>query len=291
MVWIHPAAVEHRARLFTRHDADRYMRPDAERRMSPEELRLENPQAYERKYGGLPRSQIAAHDDLPDETLRREIIALLRDAQRQIAEIKHALVLRRKANFNPDQPRHPKHSPGSVGGRWSGGSSGLPLGPPPKIPRKRPPNSKEKNLVLKEVARWLARAIRVSAPIHAFMLVYEAASWLDTDRPLVEAYYAPPKTLPELQEDALTPKSGYDIHHVVEKDSASKDGFARSMIEGLENRVRISRMKHWEITAWHATKNEDYNNMSPREYLRGKSWAEREAVGLYALKKFGVLKP
>lgn len=46
-----------------------------------------------------------------------------------------------------------------------------------------------------------------------------------------------------------------------------------------------------EITAWHATKNSDYDNLSPREFLRGESREARRAIGLKALRDFGVLKP
>jgi len=34
-----------------------------------------------------------------------------------------------------------------------------------------------------------------------------------------------------------------------------------------------------------------FGGLSPREYLRGKSWTERRRVGLDALTEFGVLKP
>jgi hypothetical protein len=34
-----------------------------------------------------------------------------------------------------------------------------------------------------------------------------------------------------------------------------------------------------------------FDNLSPREYLKSKSWEERREVGLYALRKFGALNP
>jgi len=39
------------------------------------------------------------------------------------------------------------------------------------------------------------------------------------------------------------------------------------------------------------TKNDLFNDLSPREYLRSKDWTERMTIGLHALRKFGVLKP
>jgi hypothetical protein len=50
-----------------------------------------------------------------------------------------------------------------------------------------------------------------------------------------------------------------------------------------DNLVRIPRWKHWEINSWYQTKNEDYGSMSPRDYLRDKSYEERRRVGLKAL--------
>jgi hypothetical protein len=46
-----------------------------------------------------------------------------------------------------------------------------------------------------------------------------------------------------------------------------------------------------EITSWYMTKNKAYGGLSPREYLRGKDWAERTSVGVDALIDHGVLKP
>jgi hypothetical protein len=105
------------------------------------------------------------------------------------------------------------------------------------------------------------------------------------------AYLDPPRTLEALQEAAaLGSKPGYYIHHIIEKNAAEDDGFPRSMINGPENLVRISRYKHWEITSWYMTKNKDYGGLTPREFLRGKGWAERTQVGLDALTMHGVLK-
>jgi hypothetical protein len=63
------------------------------------------------------------------------------------------------------------------------------------------------------------------------------------------------------------------------------------MIDAPENLVRIPTFKHWEITTWYQTKNEDFGYLSPREYLRGRSWGERQRVGFKALVDVGALKP
>jgi hypothetical protein len=106
----------------------------------------------------------------------------------------------------------------------------------------------------------------------------------------IEAYQDAPKTLGELQSAVASPKAGYDTHHIVER-NAENDGFEKSQINDRDNLVLIPRMKHWEITGWYKTRSEEFGGLSPRDYLRDKSWEERRAVGLYALRKFEVLKP
>ena len=134
---------------------------------------------------------------------------------------------------------------------------------------------------MREVAKWLRE--------NAGQII-EGVAWLDEFLATIESYLDPPKTLEELQQGVSTPKKGYDIHHIVEQTSAKTDGFPRSVIDAPENLVRIPRMKHWEISAWYMRKDDAYGG-SPREYLRNKSWAERQRVGLKALIDHGVLKP
>lgn len=95
----------------------------------------------------------------------------------------------------------------------------------------------------------------------------------------------------ELQQDAQSPQVGYDIHHVVEQTPARNDGYPEDMINGPDNLVRISTLKHWQINGWYGERNEKFDYLSPREYLRGKSWEERMRVGKDALILFEVLKP
>jgi hypothetical protein len=63
------------------------------------------------------------------------------------------------------------------------------------------------------------------------------------------------------------------------------------MINAPDNLLRIPTLKHWQINAWYSTKNNDFGGLSPRDYLRGKSWDERVRVGTDALILFGVLQP
>jgi hypothetical protein len=157
----------------------------------------------------------------------------------------------------------------------------------PTIPRERPPTASGRNDIARAAARWLAR--RWLAQEQRY--VVEGVDWFSEYEPSVQAYLDSPKTLQELQQAVSAPKPGYDIHHIVEKDSARQDGFPPRMINAPENLLRIPRFKHWEITGWYMTKNDAYKGLSPRDYLRGKAWTDRIGVGLDALILHGVLKP
>jgi len=153
---------------------------------------------------------------------------------------------------------------------------------PPTIPLARPATEKERNDAARAIARWLARnpAQTVNRP-----------TWLREYEPSIEAYLDPPKTLKELQLAASAPKEGYNIHHIVEQTPAKKESFPQSMIDAPENLASIPKFKHWEINGWYGRPNKDFGGLSPRDYLRGKDWAERTRVGLRALLRYGVLKP
>jgi hypothetical protein len=136
----------------------------------------------------------------------------------------------------------------------------------------------------------LATAARVGTPVGRVLDAVEVAAWA---KPYVQSYFDSPKSLEELQRAASEPKTGYDIHHVVEQSSAQRAGFPTSRIDGPENRVRIPKLKHWEVNAWFETENPSYGGLTPREYLRNPKigWDERMKIGKEALLNVGVLKP
>jgi hypothetical protein len=152
----------------------------------------------------------------------------------------------------------------------------------PLIPRERPATASDRNDIARATARWL-----VQNREH----VIEGADWFSEYEPSVRAYLDPARMLLELQQAVSAPKPGYDIHHIVEKDAAKQDGFSPLVINAPDHLVQIPRFKHWEITGWYMTKNNAYKGLSPRDYLRDKTWAERVGVGLDALILHGVLKP
>ena len=206
-----------------------------------------------------------------------------------------------KAGFNPDQPRDDLGKWTDAGGdkehAEDAGKDGeavptrirlageIPTNDPPEIPKDRPSTSEQRTAAIKEAARWLGRFGGPLAKIAG------AAYWLYQYDAQITASLDPPKSLDELQQAVASPKAGYEIHHIVEQTPAEQDGYRRSLIDGPENLVRIPTLKHREITAWYQTKNDQFDGLSPREYLRGKTWDERTRVGLGALIDRGVLKP
>ncbi|MBV9394804.1 MAG: hypothetical protein JOZ84_10360 [Methylobacteriaceae bacterium] len=250
----------------------------------------------------LDTRQSSIESDLLD--LRRALAAF--DVQVKCLRLIHVL-----RKYSADQPRVPAGTP--EGGQWTsgggGGGSGGPNGQsdsgfesdsgdftsldegrsassgdekPPEIPEEEPSMAKERYAILKLVARAANNiAIALAAP------GWFQRRFLDW----VVASNEPPKTLEELQQISSWPRPGYDIHHIVEQGPAEQDGFPRSQIDAPENLVQIPTLRHWQITAWYARSNPDFDWLTPREYLRGQSWDERTRVGLDALVRFGVLAP
>ncbi|WP_223999211.1 hypothetical protein [Aureimonas sp. SA4125] len=144
----------------------------------------------------------------------------------------------------------------------------------------------------KAIARWVVKAAarRASGPLGLLLDAVEVIGWLDEIYPDIQSYSDALKSLDELQRLVRDPQPGYEIHHIVEKTSAAKDGFPKSMIESPENLVRIPKFKHHEITAWYNSLNENFGFITPRQYFWGASWQERYEVGLQRLRDRRVLK-
>jgi hypothetical protein len=209
----------------------------------------------------------------------------------EIAMRRHdrALKYAYKYGFNPNQPRVPAGS--REGGQWAGDGSpsdrtrlagDIPTGDSPEVPKERPPTTRLRNILVRGLARRLGPYIWIAA---------EAGSWVYDHKDEINAYFDPSKSLQELQDAANNPEKGYDIHHVVERNSAKNDGSEADLIDAPENLVRMPRWKHWEINSWYQIPNDDYGGLTPRQYLQGKSWEERTRVGLNALRRVGVLRP
>lgn len=131
--------------------------------------------------------------------------------------------------------------------------------------------------------------LRRAGPIGALPTAIEVAEHY-SEIPSITSYQDAPKTLSELQQNAGKKRPGYEDHHIVEQGAGGREGFSRSQIEGADNVVSVPKYKHHEITGWYNTKSSNFGGLTPREYLRGKSWDEQVRVGLFAMRKFGVLK-
>jgi hypothetical protein len=232
-----------------------------------------------------------------------------------------------KANFNPDQLRIPQGEPGA--GQWTdegnpaepapssgasrtgrdgepppeaGGDESPPIEYKPGIPAEPPDTAKGRNSIVRRSAEWLRQAAALGvafapdARVKAVLAAIETTAWIAEYLPEIRSYYLDgPKSPQELQNAVDDPQPGYQVHHIVEGqyNSANPEANARrfaNQLEGRDNLVRIPKWTHVEISSWYSTKNDDYGGMTPRAYLRGKSWNEQYDVGLRALRRVGVLK-
>jgi hypothetical protein len=229
----------------------------------------------------------------------------LRDAlKRELAALRNQDQLGFAAKYSPDQPRISAGQSG--GGQWTDdGGDGRVLTDAtpdtflqpwsqtaqnepdnlPKLPDQKPLTPKECNQIVKQVARVLAKAGQKVIP------VARAASWVYEFSQYINAYLDLPKDLSQLQDAVSEPATGYNIHHIVEQTAAENEGYSRDLIDGRDNLVRVPTLKHWEITGWYARRNKEFSMQAPRDYLRGKSWDEKMAIGRKTLVDHGVLKP
>jgi hypothetical protein len=142
-----------------------------------------------------------------------------------------------KYGFNPNQPRVLAGNPD--GGQWTddGSSSGrirlageIPTGDSPEVPKEPPPTTRLRNILIRNLARRLGPYIWVAA---------EAGSWIYDHKEEINSYFDPPRSLEELQDAANSPEKGYDIHHIVERNSAAKDGSEADLIDSPKNLARV----------------------------------------------------
>ncbi|KQT86068.1 hypothetical protein [Aurantimonas sp. Leaf443] len=148
--------------------------------------------------------------------------------------------------------------------------------------------------IAKFVARWGSSAATVAPHplIAGAARSIEGGLWLaDYDDP-VETTCDAPRTPGELRAAVLTERgrAGTEMHPIVERASAYADGFPKDKVENWDNLVRIPTYRHPEVSGWYMVRRERFGGLSARQYLRGKTWEERHAVGLEALKEFEVLR-
>ena len=67
----------------------------------------------------------------------------------------------------------------------------------------------------------------------------ETALWLYKKIPLITAYLDGPRSLEELQNNVGSPEEGYDVHHIMEKTAADRDGHSQEDIDGPDVLLRL----------------------------------------------------
>ncbi|MEW6256636.1 MAG: hypothetical protein AB1592_11815 [Pseudomonadota bacterium] len=165
----------------------------------------------------------------------------------------------------------------------------------PKVPGLPPDSRSDRLRLVRRIAVWVAAtAARSNLDPRklAIQLLLDSGEWIIREGwPYIAEYVAPPKPLESLQNDVRHPRPGTEVHHIVEQTAAMRSGFPRAQIDHPDNLVRISTLRHWEVTAWYQRRSDRFKGMTPRQYLQGKSWSEKYQVGLIALRERGILKP
>jgi hypothetical protein len=176
------------------------------------------------------------------------------------------------------------------------------FGTPPQIPNDKPPTINQANAVVRSTTVWLGRAIMVLGPlflsdprVRAVWAAVNTVRWLAEYGPKIRSYLDKPKTLRALQDAVRDKRPGYEIHHIVEAQRWSEHPDRNGSrfpdrINSRENLVRIPYWKHIEISSRYSTPYSQLGGLTPREYLRGKSWKEQYEFGLEMLRDVGVLE-
>lgn len=231
----------------------------------------------------------------------------------QFALRRHAIAL--KAGFDPDQPRDELGQWTDAGGNASVDDSDAadsealdsdlgdldstdfsdvrrrPPGLPPietlsNIPAAQPKTQQERNYVAQEVARNARLATEYLSEVAT-----SAKHWLNEKYWEIKSFQDAPKSLGELHDGVFqADKRGYDVHHIVERVQARNDSYPDRLVDRADNLVLIPRYRHWQINSWYQTPNDEFDGLTPRQYLQGKSSDEKQHIGLKALRDVGVLK-
>lgn len=213
------------------------------------------------------------------------------------------------------KPRDGDRQPGSGPSRGApgdqppvgaGGDEPTSHGPPVEyrlpIPAERPATAKDRYAVVRRTAEWLRRAAALGAlaapepRVKAILLTIEGTAWLVEYLPEIRSYYLDgPKSLQELQDAVDDPQPGYEIHHIVEGQYGSINPGRNSVrfgerLESRENLVRIPKWSHIDINSWYSRRNPQFGGISPRDYLRERSWEEQYSIGVRTLRDAGALE-
>ena len=137
-------------------------------------------------------------------------------------------------------------------------------GPPP-LPPKRPETTEGRMKFVRQAVRWLRVVGRLSPAADIFIGALDQAEDLKRLTDMIKTANDPPATLD---------------HHIVGQFAQNRLQFGDQRIDSVENTVRIPKVRHLDINGWYSTPNAKYDGVSPRDYLRGKSWGEQMQIGL-----------
>ena len=175
----------------------------------------------------------------------------------------------------------------------------------PKLPIDRPATTRELNARGKVMTNRLGPQVRGGVKSKAqalgeFAQESGATDWLGTQVGRFLSQFDDPQPLSDLiaaeKKDDPPRKFGYETHHIVEVHRnaddplANSNNFSGDELESDANKVRIPYYGHRAITDFYATPSNKFGGLSPREYLRGKSWDDQYQFGLEIMREFGVLK-
>ena len=230
-------------------------------------------------------------------------------AARRVLEADRLLKLAWNSDLHPRWPAHSEEGGGRF--RPGDGSSGLLLpasdeteGKAPKTPSGRDPTKAE----LKELNRYgrqqsatikpqvmggvKTRSQAIGQFLDATGLTEKIGGKLAEIVFRFKTRFDSPQTLEELQARAQgtqVQRLGYENHHIVEE--TPNDGkIPDEVLQGRDNIVSIPYYLHRDISDFYSRKNPEYDNKTPREWLRGKTFEEQYQVGLKIMRQFGVLK-
>ncbi len=184
--------------------------------------------------------------------------------------------------------------------RPADGDGFTPVSDPEKLPTDRPATLKELNRFARQrsavlradvIAGRLSRAAAI-----AELVATVGPAVLDEAHALYSRFVArfdEPMSLDDLiaRTYSKSPPSwpAYEEHHIVE-DGPNKGLIPDAALQSRRNRVKIPYYVHRDISDFYSRSNRSLGGMSPRDYLRGKSFEEQYEFGLKVLTDHGVLK-
>ncbi|MBC7577620.1 MAG: hypothetical protein H7312_09715 [Tardiphaga sp.] len=100
------------------------------------------------------------------------------------------------------------------------------------------------------------------------------------------------RTMEELLSAVDVPRAGTELHHHrMEQNVSKRRQMTQAEIDAPGNRVRISILKHYQITRWYRERNSEFGGLTPRQYFADKPPEEHARIGRKALIMIEVLKP